>query len=108
MDQQVDSPDLIGIEVDLRLVLQLPVRFVAAHRVTHFREPAANRLYTDLELQIARDFAAWRSVQNHKERSDTHVGMRPESNDARPHALAFDDRERRTVVGARRKHKASK
>ena len=108
VNQQVDSPDLISIEVHLSLVLQLPVQFIAAHRVTHFRKPSADRLHTDLELQIRlRIFRPEERNQNHvEERFRCSIRRaRPERNDVHgPTRFAFEDRERRTVVGARREH----
>ena len=102
MQQQVHLPDLVGVEIYLRVVLDLSAQVLALCQVANFRKPSADRLHTDLNLHILRDRAARRRIQNHEKGSDADIGMRPESYDTRAYPLAFDNRKRRAVMRVRR------
>ena len=92
------SPDLVGVEIHLRVVLHLSTQILAPCGVANFLQPATDRLYPDLNLQVLRNRAALRWIQNHEKGSRSDVGMSPQRDDAGPYPLAFDDRKRRPVV----------
>src|SRR5579863_3831019 len=66
--------------------------------VAHFLQPAADRLYADLNIQILGNPASRRWIQNHEKGSRADVGMSPERDDAGTYTFSFDDWKWRPVV----------
>lgn len=101
LHNQPNAPELIAIKFCRSFVFYKAARVIALRRIDYFGQTAAFRLHANRNLQIRRDFPARKRIDDHEECSCADVGMRPESDDARPDLLVLDDGERRTVVRAR-------
>lgn len=98
IEQHVDTPKLLGIEGHFGVVLHLAAHIVEPRGIAFFGKPAADRLYSNLHLQILGQGAAGRWVNHHPEGSGADIRMGPERNYTRTYPAVGDDGKWGTVM----------
>ena len=108
-EHQAHSPKFVAIKLNGGVVLQLAAAIVLGGGwIDDLGQSTAFRLDADLDFQVRGNRFPRKRLHKHEKGARTHIGMRPQGNDAGADCTILDNREGRAVVGLGRRGQRSK